>query len=376
MGHPGPAALPSSPFSAQDFDRPRPGCASARTFPTRRGMPCSGTAGRSARSTRSAAASMPRRPGCATFVNMPRRKEPTSAIPPPDPGRLSWRWDESWPAAAAVVAGLGDRRPQGRGRCCTLSCARAFRPVEKSAWLDQNWKPPAREWYHHTNQGGQFPPMINVPYDPVPWRWRSRTCRSATPGRSPTRPISTGSAPSPRVPRRAPTTGGTARSPRRDRTTHSGPAHAGLAASPAGGLHLHRPGSRSDAPAGRQAVAQSGDGRDNECHRVELLRACPHGPADLQGHPAPDRRRLGDDRHRQAEPGDRRVAVPRTGDPLRFNRFALRTAARGPRCERRLARRCGPSSIPCMDGSARSGALGQEGEAAGRGGGLPDGSTP
>jgi len=40
-----------------------------------------------------------------------------------------------------------------------------FPPVEKSVWLDQNWKPAAREWYRHANQGGQFPPMINVPYE-------------------------------------------------------------------------------------------------------------------------------------------------------------------------------------------------------------------
>ena len=38
-------------------------------------------------------------------------------------------------------------------------------PVEKQVWLEQNWKPGAREWYHHASQGGQFPPMINVPYE-------------------------------------------------------------------------------------------------------------------------------------------------------------------------------------------------------------------
>jgi hypothetical protein len=37
--------------------------------------------------------------------------------------------------------------------------------VEKQVWLEQQWKPGAREWYHHASQGGQFPPMINVPYE-------------------------------------------------------------------------------------------------------------------------------------------------------------------------------------------------------------------
>lgn len=40
-----------------------------------------------------------------------------------------------------------------------------YPPVEKQVWLEQNWSPGAREWYHHANQGGQFPPMINVPYE-------------------------------------------------------------------------------------------------------------------------------------------------------------------------------------------------------------------
>src|SRR5439155_11971479 len=37
--------------------------------------------------------------------------------------------------------------------------------VEKQVWASQNWSAGAREWYHHANQGGQFPPMINVPYE-------------------------------------------------------------------------------------------------------------------------------------------------------------------------------------------------------------------
>ena len=96
------------------------------------------------------------------FVNLARRKEPTSAVPPPDPGRPLWRWTKLV-AAAAVVAGLVIGVPKVWSM---LHVALPdFPAVEKSVWLEQNWKPPAREWYHHANQGGQFPPMINVPYD-------------------------------------------------------------------------------------------------------------------------------------------------------------------------------------------------------------------
>lgn len=37
--------------------------------------------------------------------------------------------------------------------------------VENQVWLEQGWSPGKREWYHHANQGGQFPPLINVPYE-------------------------------------------------------------------------------------------------------------------------------------------------------------------------------------------------------------------
>src|SRR5471030_411713 len=40
-----------------------------------------------------------------------------------------------------------------------------YPPVRNTVWLEQNWGPAAREWYHHAQQGGQFPPMINVPYE-------------------------------------------------------------------------------------------------------------------------------------------------------------------------------------------------------------------
>jgi hypothetical protein len=96
------------------------------------------------------------------FVNLARRKEPASAVPPPDPGRPLWRWARL-AAAAAVVAGLVIGVPKIWSMLHVA--VPEFPPVEKSVWLEQNWKPPAREWYRHANQGGQFPPMINVPYD-------------------------------------------------------------------------------------------------------------------------------------------------------------------------------------------------------------------
>ena len=40
-----------------------------------------------------------------------------------------------------------------------------YPPVANQVWLEQNWSPGAREWYHHAHQGGQFPPLINVPYE-------------------------------------------------------------------------------------------------------------------------------------------------------------------------------------------------------------------
>ena len=96
------------------------------------------------------------------FLNLARRKEPASAVPPPDPGRPLWRWARL-ATAAAVVAGLMIFVPKIWSMLHVA--VPDFPPVEKSVWLEQNWKPPAREWYRHANQGGQFPPMINVPYE-------------------------------------------------------------------------------------------------------------------------------------------------------------------------------------------------------------------
>ena len=149
------------------------------------------------------------------FLNLARRKEPASAVPPPDPGRPLWRWARL-ATAAAVVAGLMIFVPKIWSMLHVA--VPDFPPVEKSVWLKQNWEPPAREWYRHANQGGQFPPMINVPYE---W-FMALEQPYLTLGDS-------GALADQayldrfgfirRARRRAPTTGGTARSPRRDRTT-------------------------------------------------------------------------------------------------------------------------------------------------------------
>jgi hypothetical protein len=37
-----------------------------------------------------------------------------------------------------------------------------YPPIEKSVWLNQNWQPKARDWYHHANQGTL---TFNIPYE-------------------------------------------------------------------------------------------------------------------------------------------------------------------------------------------------------------------
>src|ERR1700719_2783871 len=37
-----------------------------------------------------------------------------------------------------------------------------YPPVEKSVWLNQNWQPKARDWYHHANQGTL---TFGIPYE-------------------------------------------------------------------------------------------------------------------------------------------------------------------------------------------------------------------
>ena len=95
------------------------------------------------------------------LMNLTFRREPTSAIAPRTTIKPMWRLAKI-AAALALVAGatfvaikawpmLHVELPQ-------------YTAAEKQVWLGQNWSPGAREWYHHANQGGQFPPMINVPF--------------------------------------------------------------------------------------------------------------------------------------------------------------------------------------------------------------------
>ncbi|WP_422003204.1 di-heme-cytochrome C peroxidase [Reyranella sp.] len=96
------------------------------------------------------------------IVRLARRREPMSVLPPPAPWRPVWRW-----ATLVVIAGL---LSWGTVAAVKLSTGLAiplptYPSVAKSVWMEQNWKPGDREWYHHANQGGQFPPMMNVPYE-------------------------------------------------------------------------------------------------------------------------------------------------------------------------------------------------------------------
>jgi hypothetical protein len=95
-------------------------------------------------------------------LNLSPRKEPTSAVAPRTTGGPLKRWAKAV-AAAAVISGVvlvADKL------WSMLHIPLPDHPaVEKSVWLKQNWPAGAREWYHHANQGGQFPPMINVPYE-------------------------------------------------------------------------------------------------------------------------------------------------------------------------------------------------------------------
>ncbi|MEI6200404.1 MAG: catalase family protein [Enhydrobacter sp.] len=96
------------------------------------------------------------------FFNLsPFQKEPTSAIPPRPTGSCLGRVVKYTALAAAVsIAVIGwFLWPKLHVDLPT------YPAVEKHVWLDQQWQPGAREWYHHASQGGQFPPMINVPYE-------------------------------------------------------------------------------------------------------------------------------------------------------------------------------------------------------------------
>jgi hypothetical protein len=89
-------------------------------------------------------------------------KEPTSAIAPRKPvsglKRLAI-WVAAAAAVSATVIGVAKAWPMMHVELPVYAA------VEKRVWMEQNWPAGAREWYHHANQGGQFPPMISVPYE-------------------------------------------------------------------------------------------------------------------------------------------------------------------------------------------------------------------
>jgi len=96
------------------------------------------------------------------LANLAAQSEPTS-VAPPRASRFTLKRVVALAAGAAVVAGavfaanvvwpkLHVSLPE-------------YAAVENHVWLGQNWAPGAREWYHHAHQGGQFPPVINVPYE-------------------------------------------------------------------------------------------------------------------------------------------------------------------------------------------------------------------
>jgi hypothetical protein len=88
-------------------------------------------------------------------------REPTSAEPPRAKGRRLARVVTFIMLAALVsIAAIG----AFLWRKFHVDLP-TYPAVERQVWLKQNWEPGAREWYHHANQGGQFPPLINVPYE-------------------------------------------------------------------------------------------------------------------------------------------------------------------------------------------------------------------
>jgi hypothetical protein len=96
------------------------------------------------------------------LLNLTSRKEPTSAVAPRTTGGPLKRW-----ATVVVAAAVASGVTIGAAKAWSLLhiALPTYPAVEKSVWLKQNWPPAAREWYHHASQGGQFPPMINVPYE-------------------------------------------------------------------------------------------------------------------------------------------------------------------------------------------------------------------
>jgi hypothetical protein len=97
------------------------------------------------------------------IVNLRADKEPTSPYPPKPPGRLKRLAKLAVIGAAALVpvAAIAAIAIWPRFHVALPE----YPPVEKQVWLGQNWSAGSREWFHHASQGGQFPPLINVPYE-------------------------------------------------------------------------------------------------------------------------------------------------------------------------------------------------------------------
>lgn len=87
-------------------------------------------------------------------------REPRSPFPPKSTGRARRVLGLGAVVTALVLAGL-----VGAVWWKTRIPLPDYPPVERQVWLEQNWSAGAREWYHHASQGGQFPPLINVPYE-------------------------------------------------------------------------------------------------------------------------------------------------------------------------------------------------------------------
>ncbi len=95
------------------------------------------------------------------FFSLTRRREPTSVEVPPAP---SAAWKMAW-ILTAVFALSGLAIAAAKIGPSLFVSVPTYPAVERQVWQEQNWSPAAREWYHHAHQGGQFPPMINVPFE-------------------------------------------------------------------------------------------------------------------------------------------------------------------------------------------------------------------
>jgi hypothetical protein len=95
------------------------------------------------------------------FFNLSIAREPTSPIAPKPQGSCLARVLKysAFTAAVSIVLIAAFLWPK-----LHVEVPR-YPAVDKQVWLDQQWSPAEREWYHHASQGGQFPPMIAVPYE-------------------------------------------------------------------------------------------------------------------------------------------------------------------------------------------------------------------